>query len=269
MLSVDSAIHRVRRDITLGVMVKGVLLGAVLACLMFAHPSIRFLALTGVIGVWIALSMTSARTSRLAIDSPSLIAAGQFDEAEQHIDQAMRGFSLFSAVKLQSLHQLAMLRHAQRRWQESAALSSALLGQRLGATRGLSKASRMILAESLLEMNELGGAYGAIYGLYGEQLSLNEVLVLLAVQLDYESKIGAWHKMFSSAAAKVQLAELMPSHQAARVQALLALAALKVGRPDWARWLADRAQLLADVDKLTGERPILGELWNKPSEAQV
>lgn len=261
MLPTDLAIYRVRRDITLGMALKALLLAAVLGCAMFAPQSIRFLAIAAVIAVWIALSITSARSSRLASDSPSLIAAGQFDEAEQHIDQAMRAFSLFSAVKLQSLHQLAMLRHAQRRFQESAALCRALLVQRLGGARQLSKASRLLLTESLLEMNDLPGAYAAIQALYAEQLTLKDVLRLIPLQLDYEIKIGAWSKAFSAIATKVQLAELLPSPHAARMQALLALAAARLGRADWARWLSQRVALLVDMDKLVAERPVFAELF--------
>jgi hypothetical protein len=205
MIPVDVAIHRVRRDITLAVVLKGLFFLAILASLWIGPGHMKALALT-VVGVsWVWLSVSSARNSQIAAGSPSLIAAGQFDEAEKQIDKAVRTFSLFRAAKLQSLHQLAMLRHAQRRWQESAALCRALLGQRLGV-RSLSRASRLILAESLLEMNDLRGAYEAINGLYSERLPLRETMMLLAVQLDYEARIGAWQRMMNAAPMKVQLA---------------------------------------------------------------
>ncbi len=176
----------------------------------------------------------------------------------------MRAFSLFGPVKLRALHQLAMLRHAQHRWQEAAALCRAILAQRVGVTRGLVKPSGLMLTQSLLELNDLPGVFAAISGLYTQQLSLEEVLNLLSLQLDYESRIGAWGQMFTGAATKVQMAELMPAGHAARVQALLALAALKCGRTDWADWLRGRAELLADVNTLAAERPQLWELWKKP-----
>jgi hypothetical protein len=261
MLSVDVAIHRVRRDITLGVMVKALLLMAVLAAMLL--PQFRFPALAGILGIWVALSVTSARSSRLGLDSPALIATGQFDEAERRIDQAMRAFSLFGPAKLRALHQLAVLRHAQQRWQEAAALCRALLNQRIGTNRGLTTPSRLILSESLLELNDMPGSFLALRELYSQQLSLEEVLNVLSLQLDYESRIGAWGKMFDGAPTKVQLAELMPSSAAARVQALLGLAAMKSGRTDWADWLRRRAELLTDVNSLTMGRPMLWELWKK------
>src|ERR1700733_7254276 len=103
MTTADQAIYRVRRDITLGIFLKAMLIGAVFACLIFAKPEARFVEMLGVLGVWIALSVTSARSSRLAMDSPMLIAAGEFEEAERQIDQAVRAFSLFSPAKLRAL----------------------------------------------------------------------------------------------------------------------------------------------------------------------
>src|SRR5665213_3034773 len=264
MISVDVAIHRVRRDITLGMLLKALLVSAVFATLIFSPPpTAKAAAIAGIVIVWIALSVTSARSSLIARNSPALIASGQFDEAERQIDLAMRAFTLFGPAKLKALHQLAILRHAQRRWPETAALCRALLGHRLGRSASFTKPASLILTEALLELNELPSAYGAIMLLYGEQLGLDEVLSLLSLQLDYEAKIGAWAKIFDAAAAKVQLAELMPSPQAARTQAVLALAALKCGREDWAQWLRGRAELLADVATLTTDRPALAELWSK------
>jgi hypothetical protein len=93
------------------------------------------------------------------------------------------------------------------------------------------------------------------------------VLKLLLVQLDYESRLGAWPTMASDVATKVQLAELMPAEQAARAQSMLALAAMKAGRADLSDWLRRRAELLTDVDRLCAERPILRELWADPSSS--
>jgi hypothetical protein len=214
-----------------------------------------------VAALWFWLSITSAKGSRAAAKSPQLIAAGEFEAAERNIENTVRSFSLFRAVKLQALHHLAILRHAQRRWQESATLSRALLGQRLGPLQPLSKSTRLLLADSLLDMNDLRGTYDAIVSLYREPLSLMELLNLMAVQLDYSSRVGAWPSMMENVMAKVQLAELLPSEANARAQAMLALAARRFGRADLSTWLAARARLLGDVAKLSAERPVLAELW--------
>src|SRR5438552_1382136 len=112
MISAESAIRSLRRDLTLASLLKGLLVGAALMCLVMG-PVVgsRFpltLAVAAIGGVWLVLSYRSARGSSLAADSPSLIAAGQFDEAEHRIEQVLRSFSLFRTVKLLSVHHLAV-----------------------------------------------------------------------------------------------------------------------------------------------------------------
>ncbi len=264
MISAESAIRGLRRDLTLSSLLKAVLLGAAAAA-MLAGPVYGSAwyssgVLIAVAAVWLLLSYRSAMRSSAAADSPLLIASGQFDEAEQRIESALRGFSIFRTAKLLSLHHLSVLRHAQHRWRESALLSKALLRQRLGSLQTLAHSSRLMLADALLELNDLRGAHEALSSLYHQRLTLAESINLLAVQLDYEARIGAWPSMAANVMAKVQLAELMPSAGAARTQMLLALAAKKCGRADLADWLARRAGLLCDVNALVTERPMLKEL---------
>lgn len=265
MISAESAIRSLRRDLALSSLLKGLLLGAALACLLvgpFVGSGFPLtLTITAIGVVWLVLSYRSAKGSSIAADSPSLIARAEFDEAELRIEQVLRSFSLFRTVKLLSVHHLAVLRHAQRRWGDSALLSQALLRQRLGPLQGVSRSSRLMLADSLLELGDLRGAYEALAELYQQRLTLAEAMNLLVVQLDYESRVGAWAAMVQNLSAKVQLAELMPAPAAARTQAMLALAAMKMARPDWATWLRRRAELLADVNTLLAERAVLKELW--------
>jgi hypothetical protein len=67
--------------------------------------------------------------------------------------------------------------------------------------------------------------------------------------------------MLQNIMTKVQLAEIMPTQSAARAQALLGLAAKKLGRADWSDWLAKRAALLVDPAEMMTERPVLKELF--------
>ena len=136
-----------------------------------------------------------------------------------------------------------------------------LLSQKMVSRQGLGRATRLILADSLLEMNDLGGAGECVTQLYQQRLTLSEALSLLLVQLDYESRLGAWQAMMNGAPIKVSLAELMPTPKAARTQALLALAAKKVGRDDWESWLRRRVELLTDPQELAVRWPMLRELW--------
>ncbi|HUB25894.1 MAG TPA: hypothetical protein VL992_10735 [Tepidisphaeraceae bacterium] len=265
MISAQATISRFRRDLTIGAVVRGLLFLAVLGSLTLGPvlgPEFNGALVLVAIGLlWMVLGYRSLKGSRLAADSPVLIASGRFDEAETRIHAALRSFSVFKAGKLLSLHQLAVLRHAQRRWQESALLSRALLGQRLGALRGLSKPSMLLLADDLLHMGDLAGAHESISRLYQHRLSLAEALALQELQLEYLARIGAWDQMLGQTKSRVQLAELMPPTHAARTQALLALAARKTGRENLAQWLARRANLVGDARAIVAERPFLAELW--------
>ena len=269
MLAVDATISRVRRDITLGTLLKALFLCAAISCFVMAGTeNVRVIVLLGIGALWFWLSLNGARTSRAAAESPSLIAAGQFEEAERNIEQTVRTFSLIRGVKLQALHHLALLRHAQRRWQESAVLAQALLGQRLGTLQPISKPTRLLLADSLLEMNDVRGAYEALTALSQERLSLQETLNLLLIQLDYSARVGAWSWMTHDVMKKVELAELLSSASSARAQAFLALGAKKNGRTDLSDWLRSRVELLTDVKRLVSERPVLRELWPEPQSTE-
>jgi hypothetical protein len=273
MMPARLAIARFRRDVTLGSVLNALLLtGVFVAFVAGGISSSRFgdlLLLLGLGVVWVTLGYQSIKGSRLAAGSPQLIAAGQFEQAEHQIEQALKTFSLFRTSKLLSLHHLALLRHAQRRWSDAAELCAALLRQRLGSLKGLTRQSRLILADSLLELGDLRGAYGAISHLYKERLSLAEAMRLLAVQLDYLARVNAWEAMLLGLESRVELAELMNASQAARAQAQLALAAKKTGRGEWSDYLRRRAELLVDPAELVASRPLLADLWPETNSSGV
>jgi hypothetical protein len=265
MIPAQSVIARFRRDVFLGTVLNAVLLTIVALCFFVsALLNARYggvLMFVAVIFIWGVLGYHSIKGTRLAAGSPSLIAAGEYEQAEVQIDQALRSFSLFRASKLLSLHHLAVLRHAQRRWGESAELCRALLRQRLGPLGGLAQQSRLILADSLLELGDLRNAHLTITELYQTRLSLAEALSLLHVQLDYLWRINGWEQMLAGLGTKVQLTELMNTPSGARSQALLALAAKRAGRNELADYLRRRVELLVDVDELIKSRPVLHDLY--------
>jgi len=266
MISAQTAIARLRWDLAISTLLHRMLIGAALLTMfadaVFGDRFFRGSLLLAVIGtVWLVLMFRSVKGSQIAAASPMLIAAGQWDQAEQVIDQALRGFSLIRVVKLRALHHLAMLRHAQRQWAETAVLCQALLEQKLAAATGLSRSARLMLANALLEAGDLAGTYHALVALYQQRLSLNEALQLTSIQADYLARVQAWESLAEGIEKKVELAELMPPEPSARTQALLALAAKHVGRGDWERYLRRRVELLADVKELVAHRPELGSLW--------
>src|SRR5262249_32019412 len=114
IISSQLAIARLQRDLTLGRLVNWALFAGIVLCVplgaSFDQRYGAVLSLTVLGLVWIALGYQSMKGSRLAAGSPRLIAAGQFDQAEYQIEQALRSFSLFRTSKLMSLHHLAVLR---------------------------------------------------------------------------------------------------------------------------------------------------------------
>lgn len=264
MICAETAINKIRRDLTVGAAVRWSLAALIVAGmlggpLMDEAGALAMVLLLGAGGAWVALSLRSVRGSQMAAESSTLIAAGQYEQAERQIAQALESFSIFRTTKLMSLHHLAMLRHAQSRWQESAMLCRALLKHKPAALSGMDRASRLMLAESLLELGDLRGAYENLLALYDQRLPLSEALNLLGVQLSYLGRIGAWQAMLIGLPARVPLIELMPPQASARSHALLALAAKKTGRMELYEWLRRRTELLADVRKLCDDLPILGE----------
>jgi hypothetical protein len=268
MIPVDLAITRFRRDLTIAALLRYVLLVAALCCLVaepvFGIHQDWMVILMVVAGIWMVLTYRSVQGTRIAADSPSLIAAGDFDLAENHINSALRSFSIFRTAKILSLHHLAVLRHAQHRWRESAMLSQAVLGQKLGNLQPMARASLLMLADSMLQLGDLSGAFGAMGRLYRYRLSLNEALTLQLLQLDYGWRIGAWGSMLEGIGAKVQMCELMPPINAARSQAMLSLAAYKLNRPELGGWLRRRAELLVAPAEIIAGRPALEEVFQQP-----
>ena len=265
MIQAHEAIVRLRRDLAISAALKYVLVAlavfAIFVQTLDQTPVIGSVALALVGTVALVLTARSMKGSRLAAVSPALIAAGRFEQAEAHIAEALKSFSMFRNVKLRSLHHLAMLRHAQQRFGETAMLCQALLGEKLGPLSALSRSARLILADSLLEVGDVYGAYGALAELYRERLSLGEAVQLTAIQLDYLSRTGAWGEMMRGVEKKVELLELAPTKTGARGQALLALAAKRAGMPEWEHYLRRRVELMAEPGEMVKQRAVLGELW--------
>jgi hypothetical protein len=265
-MSVEEAISRFRRDSTLGALLKGALAVGVLLVMSLhflplrasVNPSLLLMALAG---IWLVLWYGTVKSSRLAAESSSLIASGMLEQAEVQIEQSLRFFSMSRSVKSLGLLNLALLRLAQKRWPDTALLCRELLAARRGTSEHVSKSGRLMLADSLMEMGDLRAAHEAISGLYRHRLTLNESLHLLRVQSDYLLAIEAWQELLRDLPNKVALAETMPPHPGARLQAILALAAKRAGRDEWANWLRRRVELLVDVKELVATRPPLGKLW--------
>lgn len=227
-----------------------------------------FIVVAGMFVVWTIVSSLNARTRRLAFDAGQHIAAGEFDLAEDRLTQSLTSFTLAGSTKQFGLHQLAMLRHAQARWSDAAALARAFLSSRTTAAAN-DIPSRLVLAESLLEMGDLDGVERMVRELGSYRLNLRQTLVLTQLRLDVLARRGKFASAFQNPYATLGLVELMPASVSARCHAILALAAKRVGDSTWWHWLANRARLLGDVDALFESRPFLREAFADRDELKL
>jgi len=204
-----------------------------------------FIAPAVMVGLWLWLSTTTARAARTINASTPLMRTDPA-QAEAMIDQSLRYRPVMRWVRLLAYHRLAGLRHQQRRFTESAAISLCLLNQRL---KGPSAAVRpnllLMLAEAQMELGNLPGAYHALAHLHQTRLSLSQALQRLAIQTRYELAVGAYEAALNRSRSKVQLAELMPVVHCAAMHAMLATAAHQRGHEKLAGWLWERTRLLA------------------------
>jgi hypothetical protein len=256
-------IDRLRRDLAMSGVLRAVLLTAAAACLLLQAAGLpgasgATLLLLAILGTWMVLSYRSARGSKLAAISPQLIASGDLVQAEQSIQEALRSFSLFRSVKLRSLHYLAVLRHAQGRWGETVLLCQELLQHRLGSLAGITRSTRLMLADSLLELGDVRGAHAPLDSLYRERLSLGEALELTAIQLEYLWRLGRWDLMTDRVKHRLELIELMPPLRCARAQWLLAAAAEKAALPQLATWLKLRVEAVGHETDGSSVRQTIG-----------
>jgi hypothetical protein len=265
-IGTQQAIALFRRWLLLGRAIRFALWGALAASLALGSFLMIGVPLVGVLAVlYVAIMVMTTRTTRLALESSSLIAAGEFDLAEDSVGRSIRGFSVHREGKALGLQQLAVLRHAQKRWADAAALSRELLARQPAkpSASEMEKQSRLVLVDSLLELGDVQAAGMELARLEQLPLNLKELLSLTALRADFLARAGDWNALFQQIERTTALAEIMPARMGARVEAMLALAAKKIGRDDWATYLTRRVELLVDMDELARHRPMVLELWAK------
>lgn len=262
-IGTQQAISLFRRWLMLGRAIRIALWAALVAMALLGSYLVVGFPLLAVAYVMIMVATT--RTTRLALEGSSLIAAGQLDLAEDSVGRSIRGFSVHRDGKALGLQQLAMLRHAQKRWADSAALTRELLARQPAkpSASEMEKQSRLVLVDSLLELGDIQSAGLELARLEQLPLNLKELLSLTALRTDFLARSGEWNGLFQQIERTTALAEIMPARMGARVEAMLALAAKKLGRDDWASYLTRRVELLVDMDELVKHRPMLWELWEK------
>ncbi|MEM9346960.1 MAG: hypothetical protein AAGB26_10125 [Planctomycetota bacterium] len=229
-----------------GLLLTGVV-GAVVLTLFLPGVTLvsGFLAPAFVLGLWLWMSVSTARVARSLTTFGELMAT-EPAKAEQALNEMLRAKPVMRWARLLSYHRLAGMRHLQRRFAETAAICLCLLNQPL---KGPAAATRphllLMLAEAQLECGNLHGAYHALAHLQQTKLGLAQSLQRLAIQTRYELAVGAYDAAMHRARTKVELAELMPAKHCAAMHAMLATAAQHTGQNRQSGWLWERTRLLA------------------------
>ena len=248
--------ERFEKQIALDDMLRGLIIAGVV-CSVLVTLLLPGLAIVSgliapavVLGLWLWLSVSTARVARSLTTFGELMAA-EPDQAEDALREMLSVKPVMRWARLLSYHRLAGLRHLQRRFAETSAICLCLLSQPL---KGPAAATRphllLMLAEAQLEIGNLPGAYQALAHLQQTRLGLAQSLQRLAIQTRYELAVGAYDHALRRARVKVELAELMPAKHCAAMHAMLATAAQRAGEARQSDWLWERTRLLAGPELL-------------------
>ncbi len=212
------------------------------------HPALAVFFLI-VAGGWLAHSYASARVAQQLPQITELIEGGG-TQAESLIATALRRAPLQRSVRLLLYHRLAMLRHRQRNYEESAAIAHTMLRYPLGPVTEIRPHLLLILGESRLLARDFWQTWYALTMLYRCRLNLIERLQVLTLQTRYEVATGQDAAALRDLDRKIALCELMPAPQCGAMHAILAVASRRRHDTALADWLRRRADLICLPEQL-------------------
>ena len=221
---------------------------------------LSFIALLALLVGWVIVILRSIRLTREIQTGSVLMAIGKLDDAEVWLRRAMTRFSLSTRAKLVAGELLATLFLRREAYKDVIAICRELLHYPLKRVHHVWVNTRLMLADSLLMLDRLAEAHDAIAGVYDVPLSLEARMKLLPIQLRYELAAGHAASSVSALPEKLKIAELMDSESAALVHALLAEACRRQAMPTQHAFLAERARLYHDLDKLTDRVPAIAPI---------
>lgn len=217
--------------------------------------------MAALVGAWVILGLRGVVLLKRARHSAAQLSAGRLDEARENLLDVLGRFTLLRSVKILAGHQLAVAAHLGRRYREAIVICSELLRHRLGGTRSVATDLRLILADSLLMLDEIGAVGPVMQAIDDEHLSLADRLTLLPIELRYQLTAGREAEAVRSLPTRVRLAELLDPSSAAQAHALLAEACRRANLTPQQDYLLQRAALLADLEPIVARFPrILGDL---------
>ncbi len=204
---------------------------------------------------WIVVSIKSAKIAQQLPQLTELLDADP-EQAETALARALGAKPLQRGVRLLLYHRLAMLRRRQQRFGETAAICQAVLAYPLGSAAGVRGHLLLMACESMLQCNDLWGAWSSLATLHKCKLNLIETMQLLALQTRYEVSAGYHAAALERLDQKIATAELMPAPQCGAMHAMLAAAARHCKREQTADWLGRRAELLCPPDQMQWLTPL-------------
>ncbi|MHB1155338.1 MAG: hypothetical protein ACYC26_00725 [Phycisphaerales bacterium] len=209
--------------------------------------------LAGLIG-WFFANYASSRTARLALESLQLASVeAPTPQVEHVLAQALPRFTLYRNMRYMLHHHLAVLRHRQHRYDESAWIAATLLEQlprrdslqRVRSSHASLRVKLLILlADAALFQQQLPTAYFALRELHTHRLDLTQTMQVLEIQTRYQLAVGQARLALDLLPRKLAITDLMPLPHAVQMHHLLALAADADRRPHTAAYLRRRADLL-------------------------
>jgi len=213
-----------------------------------------------VVAMWLNMLIGAARVTRDLQAGSALLATGQLDEAEYWLKRAVTRFSLTAHTKLLAGVELATVLFRRDRYVDVVSVCREVLRHRVSRLRNVWIGARILLADSLLQIDEINAAYEAMRPVYDTRLTLTDRMKLLPVQLRYE--LAADHSSVSvnALAEKVQIAELLDASQAALVHALLAEACRRESMPVQQAFLVNRAKLYHDLEPLAERYAVIAPI---------
>ncbi len=200
--------------------------------------------------LWIAMSWRTIKQVRSARTSSTLMAQGRLDEARQQLLQVLEGPSPLRSSKILACHYLAVTAHLANAHREAASISRALLRHRLGSMKGIATATRMVLADALLMLNDTAAAGPVMHDIQQSQLTLTDRMTLLPIELRYQLASDQLEQAVDDLPDKVKVADLLDSSSAALTHLLLAEACRRMDMPQQGQYLLHRARLLADLQPI-------------------
>jgi len=195
---------------------------------------------------WVGTLIYSTRSARLVQHAAGLIVGGAPDDVvEPALRDAGARFTIHTGVRVLFYQHAAIHRHRQGRFDESAAISAALLNHpHVPLTAAQRRHLLLMLAEALLQRGDYGGAYAGLSQLHGEALPLMEYVQYVGLRIVYESRCGHDRAALDQLPKKIQVVDLLAPAAAATCHQHLGWSAARLGQQPLAAWLHERAGLL-------------------------